>query len=58
MSKRIKMLTASLLLACIMVATVAGGVFADDKDRDRLYDSYDNDCSQAGDGLRTQNDGQ
>ena len=55
MSKKLKMLTASLLLACIMVTTVAGGAFADDKDRVRDYDS---DCSQAGKVARNYPDSQ
>ena len=35
MSKILRLFTVSLLLAIIMMTTVAGGVFAHDQDRDR-----------------------
>ena len=41
MSKILRLFTVSLLLAIIMMTTVASGVFAHDQDRDR-------DCDPAG----------
>ena len=38
MSRILRLFTVSLLLAIIMMATVAGGVFAHDQDRDRDCD--------------------
>ena len=48
MSKRLKMLVASLLLSCIMVASFAGAAFAGNSDGPAR--NGDCDCTACGDG--------
>ncbi|MFC1933020.1 hypothetical protein ACFLXU_05270 [Chloroflexota bacterium] len=54
MSKILRLLTVSLLLASIMIATGASVAFAADLDRDRDYTECD--CVPAGDPYRYQGD--